>query len=193
VWAVALVAYIGFNAFNQVLAAQALHQLSASVSATSRPPYPVRTVRGRPRRGRLRQDHLAQRAFAYLMIAISRCSRSAGCCCSGSPLRSGSGGFSRRTVLAQLFAAASYQLSWSIYVSDYSRYCRATSGYGRHLVDVSRGFRRRRWMMLVGTVAAAARRRSMSRRHAARRRPGASRPGHGVAGGGVLGLITISA
>src|SRR5580698_4174497 len=35
VWAVALVAYIGFNAFNQVLAAQALHQLAGSISATS--------------------------------------------------------------------------------------------------------------------------------------------------------------
>src|SRR5260370_25658241 len=33
VWAVAMVAYIRYNAFNQVLAAQALHQLSASTSA----------------------------------------------------------------------------------------------------------------------------------------------------------------
>src|SRR5260370_13639529 len=35
VWAVAMVAYIRYNAFNQVLAAQALHQLSASTSAIS--------------------------------------------------------------------------------------------------------------------------------------------------------------
>src|SRR5580658_10273201 len=35
VWVVALIAYIGFNAFNQVLAAQTLHQLSGSISATS--------------------------------------------------------------------------------------------------------------------------------------------------------------
>src|SRR6201985_1853347 len=35
VWAVALIAYIGYNAFNEVLAAQAIHQLSAGVSATS--------------------------------------------------------------------------------------------------------------------------------------------------------------
>src|ERR1700742_272797 len=35
VWAVALVAYIGYNAFNEVLAAQTLHQLSTGVSATS--------------------------------------------------------------------------------------------------------------------------------------------------------------
>src|SRR5580700_795364 len=35
VWAVALVSYIGYNAFNQVLAAQALHQLSNGIAATS--------------------------------------------------------------------------------------------------------------------------------------------------------------
>src|SRR5579862_7830681 len=35
VWAVALIAYIGFNAFNQVLAAQTLHQLSGAIAPTS--------------------------------------------------------------------------------------------------------------------------------------------------------------
>src|SRR5579863_7246629 len=35
VWAVALIAYIGYNAFNQVLAAQALHQLTPAIAATS--------------------------------------------------------------------------------------------------------------------------------------------------------------
>src|ERR1700726_4849883 len=35
VWVVALIAYIGFNAFNEVLAAQALHQVSGSISPTS--------------------------------------------------------------------------------------------------------------------------------------------------------------
>src|SRR5437763_16048201 len=37
VWAVALVAYVGFNAFNQVLVAQTLHQLTGSISPTSTP------------------------------------------------------------------------------------------------------------------------------------------------------------
>src|SRR5579864_8309777 len=35
VWAVALVAYVGYNAFNTVLAVQALHQLTPAISATS--------------------------------------------------------------------------------------------------------------------------------------------------------------
>ena len=37
VWGVALVAYIGYNAFNQVLAAQALHQLTPVIPAASGP------------------------------------------------------------------------------------------------------------------------------------------------------------
>src|ERR1700759_3200062 len=35
VWAVALIAYIGYSAFNEVLAAQTLHQVSGSISPTS--------------------------------------------------------------------------------------------------------------------------------------------------------------
>src|ERR1700681_4443736 len=35
VWTVALIAYIGYNAFNQVLATQALHQLWPAIPATS--------------------------------------------------------------------------------------------------------------------------------------------------------------
>src|ERR1700756_466516 len=35
VWLVAMVAYVGYNAFNQVLAAQALHQIAPRVAATS--------------------------------------------------------------------------------------------------------------------------------------------------------------
>src|SRR6516164_7436154 len=71
VWGVALVAYIGYNAFNQVLAAQALHQLSPSIAATSGPAMVVfallavalATVG-------YDQIHIAQRCFAYMMIAI---------------------------------------------------------------------------------------------------------------------------
>ncbi len=51
-----------------------------------------------------------------------------------------------RTVpfLTQLFAAASYQLSWSIYVSDYSRYLPRDVERARLvLVDLPRGLHRR--------------------------------------------------
>ncbi len=71
VWGVALIAYIGYNAFNQVLAAQALHQLNA------RHPRDLRSRHGAVRAAGAGlaavgydKIHLAQRAFAYLMIAI---------------------------------------------------------------------------------------------------------------------------
>jgi len=65
-------------------------------------------------------------------------------------------GFKGVPFLAQLFAAASYQLSWSIYVSDYSRYLPRDVGvresfWWTYLGALIGGA----WMMLVGTAAAA--------------------------------------
>src|SRR5882757_5419055 len=71
VWAVALVAYIGFNAFNQVLAAQTLHQLSGSIAPAS-PLAIILFAAAAVALAIVGYDkiHCAQRAFAYLMIAI---------------------------------------------------------------------------------------------------------------------------
>src|ERR1700689_5392304 len=71
VWAVALIAYIGYNAFNQVLAAHVLHQLSPSISPTS-PFANVAFAVAALALAAVGYDtiHLAQRAFAYLMIAM---------------------------------------------------------------------------------------------------------------------------
>src|ERR1700684_1010572 len=71
VWAVALVAYIGFNAFNQVLAVQALHQLWPSI-ATASPLAIIVFAIAALGLAAIGYDtiHLAQRAFAYLMIVI---------------------------------------------------------------------------------------------------------------------------
>ena len=65
------------------------------------------------------------------------------------------GTFNRNAFLVQFFAAATYQLSWAIYVSDYSRYLPPTVGvrasfWWTFLGAWIGGF----WMMLVGTVAA---------------------------------------
>ncbi len=58
--------------------------------------------------------------------------------------------------LAQLFAAASYQLSWSIYVSDYSRYLpRDVSPRACFWWTYLGAFIGGAWMMLVGSMAAA--------------------------------------
>src|SRR5437667_9154584 len=66
-------------------------------------------------------------------------------------------GFRGVPFLAQLFAAASYQLSWSIYVSDYSRYLPKDVGVRSSFWWTYLGaYIGGTWMMLVGTVAAAA-------------------------------------
>ncbi len=58
--------------------------------------------------------------------------------------------------LAQFFAAASYQVSWSIYVSDYSRYLPRDVGVSASFWWTYLGaFVGGSWTMLVGTVAAA--------------------------------------
>ena len=120
VWAVAMVAYIGYNAFNQVLAAQALHQLSASISPTS-PAALVAFALIAVSLAAVGYDkiHLAQRGFAYLMIAILTVFSVGGLFLLKFPAAQWDpAGFRAVPFLAELFAAASYQLSWSIYVSD---------------------------------------------------------------------------
>src|SRR5204862_269713 len=70
-WGVAMIAYVGYNAFSQVLAAQALHQLNGSISATS-PTAVVLFALAAVALAALGYDkiHAAQRGFAYLMIVI---------------------------------------------------------------------------------------------------------------------------
>ena len=58
--------------------------------------------------------------------------------------------------LAQFFAAASYQISWSIYVSDYSRYLPRDVSVGSSFCWTYFGaLIGGAWMMLLGTLAAA--------------------------------------
>src|SRR5271169_7083230 len=71
VWAVALIAYIGFNAFNQILAVQALHQLWPAIPAASPLGIIVFAIAALTLAA-VGYDtiHMAQRGFAYLMIGI---------------------------------------------------------------------------------------------------------------------------
>lgn len=196
VWGVALVAYIGYNAFNQVLAAQALHQLSPAIPATSGPTMVVfglvalaLAVVGYDK------IHLAQRGFAYLMIVILTVFSAAALSVLRLPaVQWQVDGFRAVPFLAQLFAAASYQLSWSIYVSDYSRYLPRDVGVRESFWWTYLGaFIGGAWMMLVGTVAAAAAPKldvAAAMEHAA----DAVLPGLGkiLLFAALLGLITIS-
>jgi NCS1 family nucleobase:cation symporter-1 len=197
VWAVALIAYIGFNAFNQVLAAQALHQLSSSIAPTSPTAIIVFAAAGMCLAAvGYDKIHVAQRGFAYLMIAIlSVFSVGAIFLLKVPAAQWDPAGFKAVPFLAELFAAASYQLSWSIYVSDYSRYLPRDVGVRASFWWTYLGaFIGGAWMMLVGTIAAAATSPKLDVAAAMERAADAIIPGLGkvLLLGGLLGLVTVS-
>jgi len=196
VWGVALIAYVGYNAFNLVLAAQALHQLSPSLPADSAAAIVLfgllallLAVVGYDK------IHLAQRLFAYLMIAVLTLFSVGALFLLRVPATQWDvSAFKPVPFLAQTFAAASYQLSWAIYVSDYSRYLPREVGvresfwwtYVGALVGGA-------WMMLVGSVAAASAP-TLGAAAALERAADAVLPGLGpvLLVSALLGLVTIS-
>jgi purine-cytosine permease-like protein len=158
VWGVALISYIGYNAFNDVLAAQAVHQLARSHApgeSVTIITFSVVAVSV----AAIGYDwiHRAQRYLAYLLIAIL----SAVTIGAVLVIRLPAGqfdlqGFRGVPFLAQFFAAAAYQLSWSIYVSDYSRYLPHDVGVRASFWWTYVGaFIGATWTMLIGTFAAA--------------------------------------
>jgi purine-cytosine permease-like protein len=158
VWAVALIAYIGFNAFNQVLAAQTFHELSGSISSHSKVVMvgfgafaTLLAICG------YHVIHVSQRVFAYLMISALIVFTIVAAFLLHVPAEQWDPhGFKAQPFLAAFFAAATYQLSWSIYVSDYSRYLPRDVGVTPSFWWTYLGaFVGGTWMMLVGTVAAA--------------------------------------
>jgi NCS1 family nucleobase:cation symporter-1 len=159
VWGVALVTYIGYNSFNQVLAAQALHQLARSVPATSAATMVAFAALAALLAG-IGYDsiHIAQRAIAFLMIAMLTVFSVAALLILRLPAAQwDAAGFRAAPFLAELLAATSYQISWSIYVSDYSRYLPAgVSVRATFWWTYIGAFAGGAWMMLVGSVAAAA-------------------------------------
>jgi nucleobase:cation symporter-1, NCS1 family len=159
VWGVAMVAYVGYNAFNTVLAVQALHQLTPAVPATSGLAMVMYALLALSL-AVVGYDkiHLAQRGLAYLMIVTLTIFTVGALFLLRLPGAQWQlSGFRAVPFLAQLFAAAAYQLSWSIYVSDYSRYLPRDVGVSESFWWTFLGaFIGGAWMMLVGTVAAAA-------------------------------------
>jgi nucleobase:cation symporter-1, NCS1 family len=153
VWGVALIAYIGFNAFNQVLAAQTMHAIYGVPSGPTLLGFTllslVLAVAGYD------LIHLAQRYLAYLLVGALLVFTVAAVAKSPLPLTPAPGDFRAVPFLAQFFAAAAYQISWSIYVSDYSRYLprdvRVSASFWWTYIGAFVGGS---WTMLVGTVAA---------------------------------------
>ena len=158
VWIVALVAYIGYNAFNAVLVTDAAHTLIGRNIENHRA-----VVIGfgllaavLPMVG-YHWIHRVQRWVAYLTIAMLLIFTLGGATRLHLPADAWTlGAFPAIPFLVQFFAAAAYQLSWSIYVSDYSRYLPPDVGVASSFFWTSIGaFIGGIWMMLVGTVAAA--------------------------------------
>jgi NCS1 nucleoside transporter family len=155
VWGVALIAYIGFNAFNQILAAQTMQNLYGTPSGPTMIVFALLAVSLALAGYDL--IHLAQRWIAYTVIAgllvftVAILSRIA---LPWTPLDAAS--FRAVPFLAAFFAAASYQVSWSIYVSDYSRYLPRDVGVAASFWWTYLGaFIGGTWAMLVGTIAGA--------------------------------------
>ena len=155
VWVVALVTYVGYNAFNTLLAGETV-QLLTGIDA--KPVYVAFTVIA-VAVGIFGYDliHKTQRLLAYVLIAALLVFTVGVAAAGGLPAEQLSvEGFQISPFLAQLFVAAAYQLSWSIYVSDYSRYLPRDVGvrasfWWTYLGALIGGA----WMMLVGAIAAA--------------------------------------
>ena len=155
VWGVALVAYIGFNAFNQVLAAQTIHALYGGEAAPTMIVFSILSVLLAIAGYDL--IHVAQRFVAYVLIAALLVFSVAAMLHWRSAFgRLDLASFSAVPFITQAFAAASYQISWSIYVSDYSRYLPRDVGVSASFWWTYLGaFIGGAWTMLVGTVSAA--------------------------------------
>jgi nucleobase:cation symporter-1, NCS1 family len=155
VWVVALIAFIGFNAFNQILAAQTVVSLYGGDRTLIMLVFTLLSVS----LAVIGYDliHIAQRWVAYVLIAALLVFTVAVLARLHLPAQEiALRDFRTVPFLTQFFAAASYQIAWSIYVSDYSRYLPRDVGVGASFWWTYLGaFIGGTWMMLVGTLAAA--------------------------------------
>jgi nucleobase:cation symporter-1, NCS1 family len=155
VWGVALIAYIGFNAFNQILAAQTMNSLYGVAQTPTLLIFALLSAS----LAVFGYDliHIAQRWIAYVLIVALLIFTVGVLLKTHFPAEQlALGDFRPGPFLAQFFAAAAYQVSWSIYVSDYSRYLPRNVGVSASFWWTYLGaFVGGSWTMLVGTVAAA--------------------------------------
>ena len=197
VWVVALIAYIGYNAFNQVLAEQAIRQLAGPAAAPAGVTIVLFSLLAAVVAA-VGYDwiHAAQRFIAYLLIALLTLFTVGAAFWLRLPASEFDlHGFRAVPFIAQFFAAAAYQISWSIYVSDYSRYLPRDVGVRASFWWTYLGaFIGGAWMMLVGSLAAALNPK-MEVAAAMQAAADGIRPGFGAVllAGSLLGLVTITA
>ena len=159
VWCFALITYVGYTVFNEVVFGVAVHDLTGIVLT----PGMLITVYAGFSLAALAfavsgydMIHLAQRVLAAVVIA-ALVIYSVGIGVIGQSMANLSlGKWATIPFLVQFFAVAGYQLSWSIYVSDYSRYLPRDVGITASFWWTFIGaFVGGAWMMLVGDVAVA--------------------------------------
>ncbi len=154
VWCVALVTVVGYCSFNLVLAADTVFTLAA----WNRPLTMLGTGVLAMVLAILGYDliHRAQRVLAYVLIAAFALMSLAAVRLHFPAGQTDLGRFSMIPFLTQLFAAAAYQVTWSISVSDYSRYLPRDLGVAASFWWTYVGaFLGAVWPMLIGAVAAA--------------------------------------
>jgi purine-cytosine permease-like protein len=155
VWVVALVTYIGFNALNQSLAASTVKELVGLPEGPTIIAFAG--VAALIAAAGYDLIHKAQRLLAYLMLAVLAVYTLGFFAVVDLTTLLRPVAFKPTLFLVQFFAAAGYQLSWSIYVSDYSRYLPRDVGIRASFLWTFCGaFLGGAWMMLVGAFAAAA-------------------------------------
>jgi nucleobase:cation symporter-1, NCS1 family len=154
VWVIALISYVGYNAFNEVLGGDTANQLWGLNAHFCGTLFTVLAL-GISAVG-YDLIHRAQRWLAYLLISVLALF-SLG---AGLRLQLPAHAWSLRpfpaiAFLTQFFAAAAYQLSGAFYVSDYSRYLPRSVGVVSPFYWTYGGaFAGSLWAMLVGTAAA---------------------------------------
>jgi len=155
VYAVALISYVGYNAFGQILAGQTLHALFGIPPLAGSLAFSciavIIAIIG------YRLFGIVQRWLAYVLIAALAL-YSLGMLGTGHVIgmASSSGGFRLTPFVVQATAAAAYQLSWAIYVSDYSRYLpRTVSAQSAYWWTFGGTFLGGSWGMLIGAWTAA--------------------------------------
>jgi purine-cytosine permease-like protein len=154
VWCVALITFVGYGAFNQVLAADT----TATLAGWNRPLTMVLFGVIATVLAVIGYDliHKAQRVLAYVLLAVFAVMTAAVTRVHFPAAQLDLTDFRMIPFLTQLFASAAYQVSWSISVSDYSRYLPRDVGVRASFWWTYVGaFVGGAWPMLIGAVAAA--------------------------------------
>jgi nucleobase:cation symporter-1, NCS1 family len=156
VWVIALISYLGYNAFNEVLAGDTAKALSGLDPRACGLAFTLIALAI----SAVGYDliHTAQRWLAYLLITVLTVfTVSALAKLRLPPDALHLTPFPRVAFLTQFFAAAAYQLSGAFYVSDYSRYLpRAVGVRAPFYWTYGGAFFGSLWTMLIGAAAAAA-------------------------------------